>query len=46
VPRGSMLEELTWTWTVCSAGFGPPAAKANGENNRITIVIFFTGLLL
>jgi len=41
-----MLEELTWTWTVYAAGFGPPAGKANGENNRIAIVIFLTGFLL
>ena len=38
-----MLDELTWTLTVYSAGFGSPAAKANnGKNNRIAIVILFT----
>ena len=38
-----MLDELTWTLTVYSAGFWSPAAKANnGENNRIAIVILFT----
>ena len=38
-----MLDELTWTLTVYSAGFGSPAAKANkGEKNRIAIVILFT----
>ena len=28
-----------------SAGFGPPAAKANEENNRIAIVVFFYHLI-
>ena len=37
-----MLDELTWTLTVYSAGFASPAAKANnGENNKIAIVILF-----
>jgi hypothetical protein len=46
VPCGPMLDELTWTLTVYSAGFGPPAAQANAEKNRIAIVIFVTEFLV
>jgi hypothetical protein len=43
----AMLDELTWTLTVYSAGFGSAPAQANAEaSSTIASAIFFTISLL